>query len=730
MYIMSSYDSGATQQTTNRPVETADVNAIIAQSLQLHRAGLTQQALALVHQALSKHPRSATLLCHCGAYCTLLQRHDIAEFAFLEAIKLHPQYADAHYNLGLLYADQRRHAPAEAAYQRAIAIDPAYADAYFNLAVLQKSLGRLADARSTYLQLIALRPGDADAHANLGRLLLNLGQPDEAESMLLRADALQPHNAETLFAMGTLYRQKRQPVQAENAYRATLAIAPDKAAAHSDLGALLAEQQRYDEAQSHYQIALNLQPDLAKAHSNMGNLLKLRGHPHSAEIAYREAIRLAPQDADPHYNLGLLLREQKRPEESESAFRQAIALRPDFAQAHSNLGVLLMEQRREQEAETAYRRALDIQPDFADAHCNLGALFAAKGRPDAAQAAYLRALSIDPDSADTNWNYSLLLLRQGSFAEGWPAYEARYWPHNTITNAKARRLSKGDPLWARQWRGEPLENKTLMVWAEQGFGDEIQFVRYLPLLRSLGLKKLTLVCKQPLTSLFRYQGFADDVISISTQEWAQDVPEEYDFWCYLLSLPLRFQTTLENIPAQLPYLAAPPERIAQWADRLPGQNFRVGLVWNGNARHSNDRFRSLHSLKTLAPLWSATGVTFISMQTDVDKSQIDACAALQPLQHLGSCITDFADTAAILSHIDLLITVDTATAHLAGAMGVPCWVMLPHYCPDWRWLDGRTDSPWYPNVVRLFRQTKDGDWGAVMEQVALALSQRQRTIAA
>jgi hypothetical protein len=336
----------------------------------------------------------------------------------------------------------------------------------------------------------------------------------------------------------------------------------------------------------------------------------------------------------------------------------------------------------------------------------------------------LRALSIEPESADASWNYSLLLLRQGRFEHGWPAYESRYCPNNTITNSEARRLSKEDPRWSRQWRGEPLENKSLVVWPEQGFGDEIQFVRYLPHLKTLGLKKLTLVCKRPLAVLFQHQGFADEIISLEKQEWVPDVPEEADFWCYLLSLPLHFQTTLANIPAEIPYLAAPSDRVPKWAERLPPVNFRIGLAWNGNALHSNDEFRSLHGVKVLAPLWDVPHVSFVSLQLGRDKEQADAVANSQPMQLLGNEIGDFADTAAILRQVNLLITVDTAVAHLAGAMGVPCWILLPYYCSDWRWLEDCSDSPWYPNVVTLFRQKSDGDWGEVAERVALALTQR------
>lgn len=250
-------------------------------------------------------------------------------------------------------------------------------------------------------------------------------------------------------------------------------------------------------------------------------------------------------------------------------------------------------------------------------------------------------------------------------------------------------LHGGAPL-PPQWRGEPLMDKSLLIWPEQGLGDEIQFVRYLPLLVTRGTKQLTLVCKPQLKALFALQNLADRVISID--QWRPEMSSEFDFWCYPLSLPLMFGTTLNNLPATIPYLRAEPERVLRWAAQLPRATVRVGLAWKGSSTHKNDGNRSLPSLATLVPLWSVPGIAFVSLQKGAGEDEASLAAAHQPLTHLGSAIADFADSAAILSQLDLLICVDTAVAHLAGALGTPCWVLLPDFGRVYRFKPTISDS--------------------------------------
>ena len=292
-------------------------------------------------------------------------------------------------------------------------------------------------------------------------------------------------------------------------------------------------------------------------------------------------------------------------------------------------------------------------------------------------------------------------------------HEARYdrdLPDNGIASPE---------LAFPQWRGQSLAGKSLLIWPEQGYGDEIQFCRYLPLLKTLGVTRLTLVCKQPLKALL---GTLSGVDLLLASDEASELAEVHDYWTFPLSIALHLRTRVDSIPARIPYLRALPERLAKWAPRLERSRFNVGLLWAGNPGHHNDAYRSLPSLALLAPLWSVPGVCFFSLQMGRDEDELRGESPdSQPLVDLGTELDDFADSAAIISQLDLVITVDSAVAHLAGALGKACWLLLAHYRTDWRWLEGRPDSPWYPGVMRLFRQQSDEDWTSVIAELTSAL---------
>ena len=361
------------------------------------------------------------------------------------------------------------------------------------------------------------------------------------------------------------------------------------------------------------------------------------------------------------------------------------------------------------EAEAAYARAIALKPDFADAHSNLGALLLQVNRMDEAAASFRRALQIQPDLPEAHLNLGVLMLGRGRFEEGWEHYEHRHSP--LLKNA----VIAQEKLPCREWKGEPLEGKSFLIWPEQGFGDTIQFARYARQVKALGARHITLVCHQPLKSLLETMKDVDVVIS--------DLREvgTYDYGSYVLSLPLRFGANASNIPGELPYLFADPARALQWKPRLPVAGRRVGLVWKGAKGHRNDEARSLPSLASLAPLWATPDTAFVSLQKGQGEDEALAPPEGQPITALGRELQDFADTAAIISQLDLVICVDTSIAHLAGAMGKHTWVLLPQTGTDWRWLTNRNDSPWYPGVMRLVRQSTAGDWNAVVEAVALAL---------
>jgi tetratricopeptide (TPR) repeat protein len=577
--------------------------------------------------------------------------------------------------------------------------------------------GKLNEAMQRYLNAIHLAPNPARAHLNHGNILLLKGDLKGALDAFRTAIKHNPDYAGAYYNIGNALLGDSQLDDAVASYRRALEIQPDYAEVHCSLGVALKELGQIDSAVACYQRALIINPDLAEAHNNldvairdifsMGNVLMDNGQLDEAVANYRRVLEINPDYADAHCNLGLALQNQGQFEGALASYRRALEIKPDFAEAHYNLGNALQALGQNNGAVACFRRALEIKPDYAEAHYNLGIALQDLGQYKDAVICYQRALEINPDFAEAELNLSLLLLSLGQYAEAWPKYEARYYPRNT-----GRHIVLPDIPFP-QWHGEPLTGKSLVIWPERGFGDEIQFARYIPMLKIRGVSRITLVCKSPLKALLETLEGVDTVIP---QSKVASLPF-HDYWTFSMSLPLHFSTTVETIPAKLPYLGVLPERLDKWHNRLPMGGLKVGLVWKGNAAHTNDANRSLPSFSTLAPLWSVPGVTFVSLQ----KGQGEKEAATPLIEHLGSGIQDFADTAAIVAQLDLVICIDTAIAHLAGALNKSCWVLLPVIDTDWRWLRERADSPWYPGVMRLFRQTKTGDWAAAIGEVAQAL---------
>ncbi|MBC7681175.1 MAG: glycosyltransferase family protein [Ferruginibacter sp.] len=423
-----------------------------------------------------------------------------------------------------------------------------------------------------------------------------------------------------------------------------------------------------------------------------------------AEICLRAALALTPTLAEAHANLGLALEARGALAEAADCYRTAIAHNPTLPQTFVNLAGVLLLLRQLEDAEMACAQALRLRHDDPDTWCNLGAVYARMGLELESEEACREAIALDPQHAKARFNLAYLLLRQGRWEEGWAQFEWRDW-----YAALARRLV------CPRWQGEPLAGRSVLVGFEAGHGDMLQFGRYCAELKARGAGRITLLCHPPLKRLLATLVGVDALLGFD-----EDVPPT-DCWTPLLSLPALCHTRLDSIPANLPYLHAEPELVAAWAPHLPATGLRVGLVWKGNPRFENDAERSLPSLATLLPLATVAGVAFISLQKGAGEDEAEGESAPWVATALGSQIHDFADTAAIVDQLDLLISVDTAVAHLAGALGKPCWVLLPDYLPDWRWLTGRTDSPWYPGVVRLFRQPAGGGWGPVVAEVTAAL---------
>jgi tetratricopeptide (TPR) repeat protein len=547
--------------------------------------------------------------------------------------------------------------------------------------------GRLDEAMQRYLDAIRLAPNPARAHLNHGNVLLLKGDLQGALNAFSTAIKHKPDYAGAYYNIGNALLGNRQFDEAVTNYRRALEIQPDYAEVHCSLGVALKELGKLDDAVACFQRALKINPDLLEAHRNL-------------DIVMRDI-----------FSMGNVLMVNGQLDAAVANYRRVLEIKPDYAEAHITLGAALKDLGQLDGAVTSYRRGLEIKPDLAEAHNNLGVALQDLGQSEDAVASYRRALEIKPDFPEANFNLSLLLLSLGQYAEAWPKYEARY--HSNFKGIIAIPPDVSFP----QWQGEPLTGKSLLIWPEQGFGDEIQFARYIHLLNIRGVSRITLVCKPPLKALLETLEGVDAVVTPSE---AACLPF-HDFWAFSMSLALHLATTVETIPTKLPYLSAPLDRLNKWRCRLPMDGLKVGLVWKGSALNKNDANRSLPSLSILEPLWSVPGVTFLSLQKGQGEEEAATPPVGQPILHLGSDIADFADTAAIVSQLDLVICIDTAIAHLTGALCKPCWVLLPAVGIDWRWLREHTDSLWYPGVMRLFRQTKAGDWASPINEATQAL---------
>jgi len=418
---------------------------------------------------------------------------------------------------------------------------------------------------------------------------------------------------------------------------------------------------------------------------------------------YNRAVGIRPDFAEAHGNRGNALREMGRHGEALDACNRALALKPDYNEGYNNRGNALIELNRPADALADYDRALEAAPDNVYAWVNRGNALRYLDRAEEAIESFDRAIALAPDLAEAHWNKGLLCLSVGDFARGWAGYEWRW-----------RREGELQPreFTQPQWRGETLVGKTILLHAEQGFGDSIQFIRYLPMVAEKG-GKIILEIPDGLAPL------VVNAVNIDGIYRRGDKLPHFDVHCPLMSLPLTFSTTIDTIPASVPYLHAPGKRARVWRDRLADMGRpRIGLVWSGKPTHKNDHNRSI-ALPRLKPLLSVAGTQFVSLQREYRASDLTALDQL-PIRRLDDLLTDFADTAAVIGELDLVIAVDTAVAHLAGAMAKPIWLLLPHI-QDWRWLNGRNDSPWYP-TAKLFRQPQIGDWGGAIAAMEKALA--------
>jgi tetratricopeptide (TPR) repeat protein len=645
---------------------------LLSTGIQLHQAGRLEEALAIYQQALAGDPQNATALSLLGAACINLRRWDEAAEHLHAAIRIDPKHLSAYDNLGVLLARQNRMPEAVVAFRRAAELSPNNPQTHLNLAAALERNHDASGAIESYRQAAHLSPTSLKANAEAARLLQAAGRTTEAIPYLRQQARLKSNDAEVRFELAAALAVAGQGADAIAAYLEVLQLKPDSAEACVNLAQLYVDKRDFEQA---------------------------------ATFA-RRAIAMRPLFAEAHLNLASALSGLERNDEAKASLAECMRLKPELGQAYNNLGNILADELQFDEAEAAYQRALALNPHNAQVLYNIGITRLRTAHIASAIEHFDRSLALAPAYAEAHHNRASALLLSGNLAEGLAEYEWRF---------RSRDFPPLRPRWPI-WDGSDPAGKTIVLVAEQGLGDTLQFVRYAQLLTARGARVIV-ECNPSLHPILSQ--------TAGVAQWIgpRDTPPAVDACLPLLSMPHRLGTTLDTIPADVPYIFAAPQRIEAWRDEIRGAGqFRIGISWQGNPLAPYDSERSI-PLAHFEPLAHVPGVRLLNLQKGAGSEQLAAFAepwnVLDLGQRLDASGGAFMDTAAIMQHLDLVITSDTAMSHVAGARGVPTWVALSKV-PDWRWLLEREDCPWYPSM-RLWRQHTAGDWRSVFERMAAEL---------
>jgi len=591
---------------------------------------------------------------------------------------------------------------AEAVYRKFAAETPENADVWHLLGALSQQKGIIQDAQQYLDRALELNPDFPEALNTRGILLKDLGQLPAAENDFRKALGLVPDFPQALTNLAEIRRLIGDFDDATKLNKQAIAIAPDLASAHNNLGATLRDLSDFKAAITAFKHALDLDPNLVDAEINLATTLNLAGSADEALIVAQKATEKSPDYAPAHNALGLIYYDSEMIDEASICFEKACYLNSDYSEAQANFANCLTRLNQPEDALDHFDIALRIAPDNADFWANKAAALQAQNNIAGALEAAEQALQLNPNHADGHWNRGIARLISGDFRGGFADYEWRWQlPEFNARQFSAPQLTTiGD-----------IAGKSVLIHSEQGYGDTIQFIRYVQLLANHNPQAIYLETHEPLKPLMAA------VAGIEQVYLRGETLPVFDAHIPIMSLPYLFATTIETIPAETPYLTpaadCPVDFAGDFADETKP---RIGLVWAGRPSHKNDRNRSL-PFTVLAPLFKLENAAIYSLQLGENANDI---ATIPTITDLSAQLTDFAATAAIIEQLDLIITVDTAVAHLAGALAKKCWVLLP-FAPDWRWLLGRNDSPWYASV-KLFRQAAPGDWPAVVKAVTRELT--------
>ena len=756
----------------------------IKRALDLHRQGQLGPAASVYQEILAGDPRQFDALHLLGVLAYQIGSLQNSILLIEEALRIQPSSVDALINLGNSLKGCKRFGEALACYERAIEIQFESEQSHFNRAVCLQDMGRLNDAIEGYSGVVERNPNFVLGWLNLGVALEVAHRYDEALTCMEKVISLQPHNPLGYSNRGNLRKISGYTNLAISDYREALNLDPKHTATHYNLGVALQSEKRFEEAKEAYLRVIDLNSEFADARINLGVVCKElglidealahysaavsscgtsglqsawawtnRGHAlrekndlEAAIQSYRRALENEPEclpainglgnayrelkdldkaltsyehalTLDPKYveawvNKGAVLRDLGRLNDALESLNFAISLNPNIPAAFSNLGLVLDSMNRPADALAAFERALTLQPDYPEALSNRGNVLRDLGQIDEAMASHELATSLKPQMAAGQWNKALALLTMGRYREGWPLYE---WGWETRERGIRREFSY--PLWLGE---APLAGRTILLHSEQGLGDALQFCRFVPEVATLGARVILEVPKV-------LRGVLQGLAGVSQWVIRGEALPQADFHCPLMSLPLALKTELHSIPQSSGYLAADSKRVSKWKATLEPGFFHIGVCWQGSQR--GQKVGNAFPLASLQKLSRLPGVKLYSLQKGDGTDQLASLPSGMRVIELGpdfDAQQPFTDTAALMKCLDLVITTDTSVAHLAGALGVRTWVAL-RFVPDWRWLLGRQDCPWYDSM-RLFRQSKTGDWQSVFnamnEELSVELAQK------
>jgi len=686
----------------------------------LYQQGKITDCLAIIQMAIKAYPKQASLHERAGDFSMLLGDEQAALGYYQQTLKYTPNNYKVSYNTGCLYKKNRCFKEAEIAFKNAIKYCPDFVEAYNNLGNLLKGQNRYQEAEQAYQQVLKYKPDFIDAQYNLGILYKESKRYKEAEVCFRSVLKLRVDYHEAYFNLGELLQIKKRFEEAILSFQSALKYNPKNTQTYSNLGFLFQEIKCYKEAENYYYLALKSRENFADPYNNLGYLFHLQKRYKEAESAYNSALKLRPDYPEVYSNQGNLFLEQRRYKEAEASYQMALTLKPGYAMAYSNQGNLFLEQKRYVEAESSYKNALLFRSDYTDVYSNLGFLYQEQKRYKEAEESYRMALIICSDNVDACFNLSELLLTLGRFKEGWKAYESRY--HSKKDNRQSHLPELSIPMW----QGEALADKTLLIWPEQGVGDEIMFASCLNELKCSN-GRVIVACDPRLQSFFKRSFPFLEVVEKDPENSYKQFAGDLNFHCGIGSLAKYFRNSFNDFEQVTGYLKADEALLDKWKQRYNQLKypFNIGISWRGGGDNKRQQQNKSIGLDQWLPILK-NEANFINLQYGNHQEEINRFE-----KEMGISLYDWDDAdplidldnfAAQVKALDLVISISNATVHFSGALGINTIVLLS-YNQSWRWFEGKHDSPWYPGVMKLCRQKKGDEWGDVICHVGRLLDE-------